>query len=130
MFGASHVDNEGKTIAKSAPAFSSEETSEEALRATILQDMRFHRQIVVSSGIEPARNIIQREHSPSEEVFEVLADLSPFVPAYHQTLFSLGFIRFFQGDMISAGTILIPQLENSLRHLLKTSGADPLNDRK
>lgn len=38
--------------------------------------------------------------------------------------FSRGFLRFFQGDFIGAVYMLVPLLENSLRHLLKSDGHD------
>jgi hypothetical protein len=41
--------------------------------------------------------------------------------------FCRGFLRFFQGDFISATYILTPLLENSLRHVLKASGHDVTN---
>ncbi|MBM7404972.1 MULTISPECIES: DUF4209 domain-containing protein [Sphingomonas] len=39
---------------------------------------------------------------------------------YHHT-FSLGFARMFEGDFISAANILIPQLENAIRYVLKNA---------
>ena len=38
--------------------------------------------------------------------------------------FSLGLLRFFQGDFISATYILTPLLEGALRHVLKMYGYD------
>jgi len=38
---------------------------------------------------------------------------------------ALGFARFFQGDFISASYILIPQLEECIRHLIRSGGGDP-----
>lgn len=51
--------------------------------------------------------------------------MSPFVPADREDLFSLAFARFFGGDFISALHILVPQMENSLRHVLKQAGHEP-----
>lgn len=39
------------------------------------------------------------------------------------------FARFFLGDFASAAYLLIPQLEASLRHILKAHGADPTKRR-
>ena len=50
--------------------------------------------------------------------------MSPFVPCDRADVFALGFIRFFQGDFISAAHILVPQLENSVRHILSRDGQD------
>lgn len=51
--------------------------------------------------------------------------MSPFVAEDRVDLFSLAFARFFGGDIISALHILVPQLENSLRYLLKQAGKEP-----
>ena len=51
--------------------------------------------------------------------------MSPFVPGDRVELFTTGFVRFFGGDFISALHILVPQLENSLRHILKQAGVEP-----
>jgi hypothetical protein len=54
---------------------------------------------------------------------------SPFVPQLQAPIYALGFARFFQGDFASAAHLLIPQLETSLRHILKAHGADPTKRR-
>jgi hypothetical protein len=44
-------------------------------------------------------------------------------------LYALGFARYLQGDFASAAYLLVPQLEASLRHILKAHGADPTKRR-
>jgi hypothetical protein len=51
--------------------------------------------------------------------------MSPFVPAGYEEIYAVGFARFFGGDFISALHILVPQLENSLRYVLKQAGFEP-----
>jgi hypothetical protein len=60
----------------------------------------------------------------SEDVFTSLLQHSAFVPPNLVATFSRGFLRFFQGDFVSAIYILTPLLENSLRYVLKTYGHD------
>jgi hypothetical protein len=79
---------------------------------------------VASGKIEVARQTNLNEHYVSDDVFAALLQLSPFVPSYLVATFSRGFTRFFQGDLISAAYILIPLLEKSLRHILKSNGHD------
>ncbi len=50
---------------------------------------------------------------------------SPFVPPGREMIFTRAFTQFFGGDYLSAIHILLPQLENSMRLLLKRSGHDP-----
>ena len=49
---------------------------------------------------------------------------SPFVQNGYHFTFSLGFARFWQGDFVSAANVLIPQLENAIRYVLKNANAD------
>ena len=49
---------------------------------------------------------------------------SPFVPGDRADIFALGFARFFRGDFISAVHVLVPQLENAVRHVLSIAGED------
>ncbi|MFC3161608.1 hypothetical protein ACFOEQ_27085 [Chryseobacterium arachidis] len=42
---------------------------------------------------------------------------SPFVPEDRLHIYSLGITAGFQNDFVTAAHLLIPQLENSLRHL-------------
>lgn len=47
---------------------------------------------------------------------------SPFVPEDRLHIYSLGLTAGFQNDFVTAAHLLIPQLENSLRHLAVTNG--------
>ena len=87
------------------------------------------RAMVVANGIEPVRLHINDMVAIEERHFNPIAWRSPFVPQLQAPLFALGFARFFQGDLASAAYLLIPQLEPSLRHILKAHGADPTKRR-
>ena len=51
--------------------------------------------------------------------------MSSFIPESQKPIIALGFTRLFQGDMMSATHLVIPQLEPCLRHVLKINGHDP-----
>jgi len=128
LFGVmpvSMVDEEGKVIAKSPGLAGDEEDSELALHHLIARVEGLRRQSDVEGMIEPARRLIHREHPLDHIDFRVLAEMSPLVPADRAALFALGFTRFFGGDFASALHILVPQLENSLRYVLKQAGVEP-----
>ena len=55
----------------------------------------------------------------------LIAAATPFVPADRVDLVMIGLARFFGGDFFSAFHILVPQVEHSLRHILKHVGVDP-----
>ncbi len=119
------VDNEGKVVSKSPALTGNEDDDEPAMHHSIASNERLRRQLVASGQIEPARRLIHVEHPLGQRDFLPLVTMSPFVPADRTNLFSLAFARFFGGDFISALHILVPQLENSLRHVLKQAGKKP-----
>lgn len=53
-----------------------------------------------------------------------IVQLSSFIPAGHQHIFSIGFARLWQGDYATATHLLIPQIENLLPHILQMAGRD------
>jgi Domain of unknown function (DUF4209) len=60
----------------------------------------------------------------TERHFQVIAELSPFVPVGHDYIFALGFARLMQGEYVSAVHLLLPQVENSIRYVLQQHGED------
>ena len=64
------------------------------------------------------------EHPLGETVIALICHHSVFVPNDRQALFVSGLIHFLQGDMIAALHTLLPQCENSLRHVLRLRGHD------
>ncbi len=119
------VDDEGKVVSKSPAFVGDAETDDLALRHSIARNEGFRRQLVAAGLIDPARQLIHAEHPLEQRDFLPLVAMTPFVPADRADLFSLAFARFFGGDFISALHILVPQLENSLRYILKQAGHEP-----
>jgi len=85
--------------------------------------------MVVANCIEPVRSLIMQTVAIEERHFNPIVWQSALVPQLQAPLYALGFARFFQGDFASAAYLLIPQLEPSLRHILKAHGADPTKRR-
>ena len=60
-------------------------------------------------------------------VLEDLVDLvvdNPLVPPGHEELFARGFLRGFGWNLAESLSILVPQLENALRHALARAGRE------
>lgn len=125
MFGASYRDAEGKEIARIAPPAVDGEPDEDWLKAACVRHMSFIRHQIVVGYLEPGRRTICSRFTVEDRHFGPITTRSPFIPQGHGPLFALGFARMFQGDFVSASHILFPQLENSLRHLLVLSNAEP-----
>ena len=124
MLGGQHIDVDGKVIAETPGVPTSGEPSDEWYKATIAQNMRLRRSIVVGGFIDPARRAVASRFPLSNIEFLPIVELSPFVPQEFKHTFALGFARFMQGDFISAAHLLIPQLESSIRHVLTNHGID------
>jgi hypothetical protein len=124
MFGTVHVDAEGKIIAETEGAPFDGEPSEDWIEDTISKNMEIMRRVVVAGRIEPARQTIMRNYALNERHFLVIVSTSPFIPPEQAMTFALGFARFMQGDYISAAHLLIPLVENSVRHVLWSANFD------
>jgi hypothetical protein len=79
-------------------------------------------QFAVEAAIAPGLNQVMFEHSPSLRDLRKLVVHNPFVPRGHEELFAKGFLAGLRWNFPEALSILVPQLENSLRHLLATAG--------
>ncbi len=119
------VDDEGKVVTTSPGILGDDEDGALTLRHIIVGNEGIRRNLVAQGQIDPARWVIQIEHPLDQRDFFPIAEMSPFVPENRANIFALGFARFFGGDFISALHILVPQLENSLRYVLKQHGIDP-----
>ena len=70
--------------------------------------------------------MVTAENVYTLEYLSSLCDESPFVPAGHVALWAKGLWHGLNGDYPSAASVLVPQLENLVRHLLKKAGAHTL----
>ena len=79
----------------------------------------------MAGSIDPARQTIHATFALEERHLAPIVEFSPFLPDALKPIVLLGFVRFFQGDFISAAFLLIPQLEPCLRQILKFNGHEP-----
>ena len=125
LMSSTVVDNDGKVVARSPAHIGGGADEDCALRYDIVLTEGQRRLTDVVGLIEPARQCIQSEHSLNRRDLRPLIVMTPMVPNDRVDLIATGFERFFGGDFFSALHILVPQLENSLRHILKQAGIDP-----
>jgi hypothetical protein len=94
--------------------------------------MAFHRghshQVTVAGAINPIRRTIASEHPVSNETVLELLRGSPFIPLGHEYIYARAICHFLGGQDIEAVSLLTPQLENSLRHILALNGHDTTTD--
>src|SRR5690606_471838 len=120
----------GRTVAHEPGLFGKTgEALESALEVRMFSHAaKFSWSIRVSNFINPARLQILNDHQPSfEDLYQTLVRNNPFIPPGHAEIFLRGLHAGFHGDFIIAVHLLVPQVENSLRHILEEHGVDVSN---
>ena len=125
MMGSSYLDADGKSAVQVDAAPTVEEPGEDWFKATINKHEDIRRHIIVVGRFEPARLSIAGRFAIGEHHLLPIVLHSPFVREDQAGLISLGFARLLQGDYRSAVHLLVPQLEPSLRYVLRLAGHDP-----
>lgn len=77
------------------------------------------RSLYMQSGVIKALECIRLEHNISLNDWTCFLKNRPFVPQERIKTFALGLYHGFHGDFVSAAHILIPQIDNSIRHILE-----------
>lgn len=123
IFSGVKVNESGKVTARSTSMFSDNpEEVEKAIQEGMFRQAAFHHQIYAQSVIEPIRRQLNLEHNVRIQDFFPIVSNNPFVPEGREYLYALGFKSAIDGDSEVALHLLIPQFENSIRHILTQSG--------
>lgn len=123
LFPSVKVNEKGKVTAKAATMLSSDPAEvEQAYRESMFRNLEFHHQIYAQSIIEPVRKQICLEHNAKIQDFYPIVSNNPFVPQGREYLYALGFKSGLDGDYEVSLHLLIPQFENSIRHILTEAG--------
>ena len=117
------LDSSGKVVAQ-AP-WKDDDDPEQVERVT-QYEMRRHsviyRLVTAHGVIEPARREILFEHVLTVSDWAYLLIDSPFVPDGREEIFARGLHAGLTGDLLEAGHLLIPQIENSIRQVFTDNG--------
>ncbi len=117
------VDERGRVTGR-MPSFLSDDPGEVegAIRAEMFGQANHYRQTYAVAFVHPAWRQINLDHAVRlGDLLPVVAD-NPFVPEGHEDAYARGFLAGFRGDFLTATHLLVPQLENSIRHVLSRSG--------
>ena len=112
FFSLVQLEERGRTAARSGTG-DNDTWARICQRAVMLYEIRA--QILV----EPHRWMITKEHAVDIKDFAMLTHASPFVPAGRELLFARGLHAGMKGDFGLAVHLLIPQIENALRVLIR-----------
>lgn len=118
------INEMGKTVAIQPGSVLSSDP-EEAERAThfyMCQKAIEYYKLQAQAYIEPARDQINLEHCVRLDDILFIVSNSPFIPPEREYLFAKGLYAGLTGDFFTSTHILIPQIENSIRYILRQRG--------
>lgn len=124
LFPVVLINEMGKVIAKQPGSVLSDDfnEAEATTRFEMYRSAVFYQSFKAQAFIEPARYQINLEHSVRVKDLLSIISHSPFVPPEREYLFAKGLYAGLTGDFFTSTHILIPQIENSVRYLLKKQG--------
>lgn len=123
IFGSSTFSRDGRKVAASA---GSGGQPEDAVWTEMVRTVSYHALLLAQGMIQPAQELLTFEHRYSRDYMVSLCSESPVVPEGHATLWGAGLAFGMGGDYGPAAAVLVPQLEQLVRTLLKRNGAHTL----
>ncbi len=123
IFPLAMVDSEGRRTAISPSLLNADEAErEQVIKARMFMEATRHQQLIAAAIIEPMVYQISLDHYLTMNELAFLVRHNAFIPPDRAYIYLKGLHAGFQGDLLVATHILIPQLENSLRHILNQRG--------
>nr|WP_322721103.1 DUF4209 domain-containing protein [Nostoc sp. ChiQUE02]MDZ8234200.1 DUF4209 domain-containing protein [Nostoc sp. ChiQUE02] len=127
FFPSVMINQMGKPIARQPKLGLSNnpEEVERSIRFEMYKNAILYQKLHAQAYIEPARDQINLEHNVQVKDLFAIVSNNPFVPLGREDQFAKGLYAGLTGDFITSTHILIPQIENSIRYLLRKYGALP-----
>lgn len=123
LFSSVAVNESGKIISRQPSMISgNQEEVEAAMKVEMYKQAQYYHLLYTQGLVEPARKKIIFEHNVRLKDIFYLVENNPFVPHGREIIFAEGLLKGFYGDFLTSAHLLIPQLENSIRHILYESG--------
>lgn len=117
------VNSAGQVIARRPSLLSPDPQQQaKAVEAEMFNVSGQYRSLVAQAMLYPALRQMQQDHLVTMRDWIGLIHHSPFVPTDREWLFARGFQAGWNGDWDVATHLLVPQIENSVRHILTRNG--------
>lgn len=117
LFGSSTFSSDFRKVA-SRPG-SSGQADEDEVWAEMVRMVYFHSQLLGKGIVQPAQEVLTTEHRFSRQFMVSLCEESPTVPVGHETLWGDGLALGLGGNYGAAVSVLVPQLEQIVRVMLR-----------
>lgn len=123
MIAATRLSSDARVTGVRQSASADGDSGREAfIEAEMVEQASLYHGLFVNGLVEPYRYQLSSEHSIRlSDMLETIRS-RPFVPAGREMLFAKGLLAGFDGDYATAAHLLVPQVENSLREILRQSG--------
>ena len=117
------VDDQGKRIGqRPGYTYNDSDSIDKSIQLTMHEEAKRRQQVTVFGLILPALEQINLDHYiRPNDLIEIVTN-SPFVPPDRQHIFLRGLYHGFTLDFMVASSLLVPQIENSLRYVLQQQG--------
>ena len=117
------VDDHGKRIGqRPGYTYNDSDSIDKSIQLTMHEEAKRRQQVTVFGLILPALEQINLDHHiRPNDLIEIVTN-SPFVPPDRQHIFLRGLYHGFTLDFMVASSLLVPQIENSLRYVLQQQG--------
>lgn len=125
IFGRATFSGDGRKVA--ATAGSAGGTTDTAVDAEVVRHVTLHAEIAVHGLILPAQELLTLKHRYDRNYLTGLCNESFVVPQGHAALWGAGLTSGLAGDYGPAVAVLVPQIEQAVRTLLKRDGAHTLH---
>src|SRR5690606_27535897 len=103
----------------------SQPADDDAAWSEMVRTVYFHAQML-GRMIQAAQEVLTTEHRLDRQYMARLRTESPTVPPGHEGLWSVGLALGMDGNYAAAVCVLVPQLEQVVRVLLKRNGVHTL----
>jgi len=123
LFPEVAVNEKGKVIGRMPNLLADDpDKVETAIRAKMFKHAELHHLIRTNAVIEPIRYQINLEHNVRLADFVPIVFDNPLIPKGREHIYAEGLHSGIKGDYLVATHLLIPQFENSVRHVLSQYG--------
>jgi hypothetical protein len=124
LFAGSLLASDGRVVAHKPPGF----TRDADEREKFIEAEMFHHAAQIDwnlraqAYIDVCRSEIWLTHRPTLGDLQFLVMQNPFVPPGHEAIFLKGIVAGFRGEFDTVAHFLVPQIEESIRYVLKGTG--------
>lgn len=109
MFGSTHIDHEGMTLARIPAGLGIDDANGAVIWPIMMTRMRIDHELAVAGQIIPATDEITMKYPISEAFFAICSSIIPSSRLGMKSFFIKGMVCGFNGDFMTACHVLIPR---------------------